>query len=132
MEFVGKIINALTPRLINTQRGEVIIQSFVIEEVKDQYAHRMVFEVFGQDKLDRFAIQVGQVCKVSFDIDAREWNGKWYNSIRAFDVRPENAAQSAPSNAGGQSQATPTLEAAAAKLETIAEPIQESTDDVPF
>ena len=47
----------------------------------------MVFSVFGADRLERFNIQVGQEVTVSFDIDAHEYNGRWFNNIRAFDVR---------------------------------------------
>ncbi len=56
-------------------------------ETHEQYPKKMVFEVFGADRIARFGIQVGQEVNVAFDIDAREWNGRWFNSVRAFDVR---------------------------------------------
>ena len=86
MELQGKIITALEPRSGTSARGEWTVQSFVVE-THEQYPKKMVFEVFGSDRLQRFNIQVGQEVNVSFDIDAHEYNGRWYNSIRAFDVR---------------------------------------------
>ena len=53
----------------------------------------MVFSVFGADRIARFNIQVGQEVMVSFDIDAHEYQGRWFNSIRAYDVRQVDPAQ---------------------------------------
>lgn len=58
----------------------------------------MVFDVFGEERLTRFNIQLGQEVNVSFDIDAHEYNGRWFNNIRAFDVRlvDPNTVSAAP------------------------------------
>lgn len=93
MELQGKIIAALPERSGVSARGEWKVQEFVLETTDSQYPRKMVFDVFGADRLQRFNIKVGDEVLVAFDIDAREYNGRWYNSIRAFDVRP--AAQSA-------------------------------------
>jgi|GEM_PF-53314 len=86
MDLQGKIIAALEPRSGTSARGEWKSQDFVVE-THDQYPRKMVFSVFGADRLERFNIQVGQEVTVSFDIDAHEYNGRWFNNIRAFDVR---------------------------------------------
>ena len=88
MELEGKIIFALEPKTGTSARGDWKVQEFVLETLDGQFSRKMVFSVFGEDRLQRFNIQVGQDVKVSFDIDAREYNGRWFNSIRAFDVRP--------------------------------------------
>ncbi|MGM9704365.1 MAG: DUF3127 domain-containing protein [Prevotella sp.] len=93
MELQGKIIAALPERSGTSARGEWKAQDFVIE-THDAYPRKMVFSVFGADRLSRFNIQIGQEVVVSFDIDAHEYNGRWFNSIRAYDVRP--AANAAP------------------------------------
>lgn len=94
MELQGKIIAALPERSGVSARGEWKSQDFVVETIEGQYTRKMLFTVFGADRLQRFNIQVGQDVNVSFDIDAHEWNGRWYNDIRAFDVRPLVAGQS--------------------------------------
>ncbi len=88
MELQGKIIKALDVKTGQSARGEWKVQEFVLETLDGQFARKMVFSVFGEDRLQRFNIQVGQDVIVMFDIDAREYNGRWFNSIRAFDVRP--------------------------------------------
>lgn len=87
MELQGKVIAALPERSGVSQRGEWKSQEFVIETHDPQYPRKLVFTVFGADRLQRFNIQIGQEVLVAFDIDAHEWNGRWFNDIRAYDVR---------------------------------------------
>jgi len=65
-------------------------QDYVIE-THDQYPRRMVFRVFGEDKIKTFNIQEGEELTVSFDIDAHEYNNRWFNDIRAWRVDRGNA-----------------------------------------
>lgn len=88
MELQGKIIAALPARSGTSSRGEWKAQDFVLETIEDRFPRKMVFTVFGEDRLQKFNIQVGQDVNVFFDIDAREYQGRWFNSIRAYDVRP--------------------------------------------
>lgn len=90
MELAGKVIAALEPRGGVSKNGnEWKVQEYVIE-THDQYPRRMCFDVFGADKIQQFNIQVGEELNVSFDIDAREWQGRWFNSIRAWKVERVN------------------------------------------
>lgn len=97
MELEGKIIKCGEVRSGTSERGNWMTQEFVLEtEHRNGWKTRMVFEVFGQDRLQRFGIQEGQFVNVSFEIDAREYNGRWYNSVRAFDVRQRTTNATAP------------------------------------
>ena len=42
--------------------------------------------LFRSDKIEQFNIQMGEELTVSFDIDARQWQDRWFNSIRAWKV----------------------------------------------
>ena len=97
MELAGKVIAVLEPRGGVSKNGnEWKVQEYVIE-THDQYPRRMCFDVFGADKIKQFNIQVGEELNVFFDIDAREWQGRWFNSIRAWKVERVNAdAQQMP------------------------------------
>ncbi len=89
MEISGKIIMALPERSGVSQRTgtEWKLAAYVLETM-EQYPKKMVFEVFGSDRVAQMNIQVGQMLTVSFDVDAHEYNGRWYNSIRAWRVQP--------------------------------------------
>ena len=94
MELQGKVIAVLPERSGVSARGEWKSQDYVIE-VPGTYPRKMVFSVFGADRIERFKIQLGQEVNVSFDIDAHEYNGRWFNNIRAFDVRQVDPAAAA-------------------------------------
>lgn len=62
-------------------------------ETPGDFPRKMCFEVFGSDRIAAFNIQMGELLTVSIDIDAHEYNGRWYNQIRAFKVDRGTTAQ---------------------------------------
>ena len=95
MELAGRVIAVLEPRGGVSKTGNPWkVQEYVIE-THDQYPRRMCFDVFGEDKINQFNIQVGEELNVFFDVDAREWQGRWFNSIRAWRVDRVNPMQQA-------------------------------------
>lgn len=98
MEITGKIIAVLPERSGVSASGNQWKSGSYVLDTMEQYPKRMCFDVFGADKLQQFAIKSGEIITVSFDIDAREYQGKWFNSIRAWKViRPGNQVNSATS-----------------------------------
>ena len=88
MELQGKVIAVLNPREGTSKAGNPWkAQEYVIETV-EQYSKKMCFEVFGAERIAQYEplLQLGNNVKVSFDIDARQWNDRWFNSIRAWNV----------------------------------------------
>ena len=114
-------------------RGEWMAQDFVLETFDNNYPRKMVFTVFGADKLQRFNIQVGQNVSVSFDIDAHQYQDKWYNSIRAFDVRPVEPNASAATPQAAAATPFPPAGGATSPFPPAQEPAAENpADDLPF
>lgn len=111
MEIQGKIIFAAEPRTGVSARTSQPwkSQDFVIE-THDTYPRKCMFSVFGEDKLHQFNIQVGDELTVSFDIDAHEYQGRWYNSIRAWKVVRGTAAPVAPVAEGGEEAMTSAVD----------------------
>lgn len=87
MEIEGKIIAVLPARGGTSARTGAAwkSQEFVIETF-DQYPRKCVFRIFGEDRLNQMNVQLGEVLRVSFDIDAHEYNGRWYNDVSAWRV----------------------------------------------
>ncbi len=95
MEIEGKIIAVIPAREgVSARTGSPWkAQEYVIEDsASGQYPRRMCFEVFGADRIAQFNIQVGQELRVSFDIDANQWQDRWFNRIRAWKVEPATAS----------------------------------------
>ena len=137
MEIQGKVIAVLEARSGVSARGEWKSQDYVIE-THDAYPRKMVFGVLGADRISRFNIQLGQEVNVSFDIDAHEYNGRWFNNIRAFDVRQVDPAAVGmqpgvvPGAAFGPAPAQPTAPVQPAAQPAAPAAEQSSEDDLPF
>ncbi len=121
MELIGKIIQVLPERSGTSARtgSEWRMGSYVLETTTDRFPRKMMFEVFGSDKIQQFNIQVGEMVRVSFDIDAREYQGRWYNSIRAWNV-DRNLADPMAQMPMGAPDTTPFAAPSAAPMPTAA------------
>ena len=109
--MTGVVIAVLPERSGTSQRGEWKSQSFVIE-TQEQYPKHLCFEVFGADRIAQFNIKGGEKITVQFDIDARQYQDRWFNSIKAWNViRP---GQQAPVQ-GGYNVGNPQTGAQAAQ-----------------
>lgn len=135
MDLTGKIIAVLPASSGVSQRtgNSWMSQDYVIE-VPGQYPKKCVFRVFGEDRIKQFNIQMGEDLTVSFDIDAHEFNGRWFNDVRAFNVvrGAVPGVTAAPGAAPASSQNVVPMNA-----ESPFPPVQESTgedstDDLPF
>lgn len=89
MEIEGIIKMELPVRSgVSAQTGKPWrIASYVLETISS-YPKRMVFDVMDGDenRIARLNIKAGRRMKIWFDIDAHEYQGRWYNQIRAFDA----------------------------------------------
>ena len=115
MEITGILVKQTAVREGVSQRnGNPWKIAEYLVEVPGQYPRHVVFRVSdGQvGRIARFDSLIGKMVTVSFDIDAHEHEGKWYNEINAWgimeyltaDTRQANisAAQAAQQPAGGE------------------------------
>lgn len=110
-------------------------QDYVIE-VPGQYPKRCVFRVFGEDRIKQFNIQMNEDVTIQFDIDAHEYQGRWFNDIRAYNVLRGQVPVAGTPVAGvapGASPFPPAPDAATSPFPPAQEPAGEgSADDLPF
>lgn len=131
MEVTGKIIAVLQPNSgVSARTGNPWMSQEYVLETHDQYPRKVCFRIFGEDKIKQFSIQMGEELNVSFDIDAHEYNGRWYNTLSAWNVTravAQNAAApaSAPFTGAPQQSASPFPPAPENIPST-------PTDDLPF
>ncbi len=142
MELTGKIIAEFNERggISNRTGNEWKAKSYVLE-VPGEFPRKLVFDVFGVDRLQAFNIQIGELLTVHFDIDAHEYNGRWFNDVRAFRVDRGQAAPTATpmpeaAPAAGAPEAAPAQEAPvtqqAAPIDAAPFEAPSATDDLPF
>ena len=141
MEVVGKIIQVLPAQEGVGRNGNPWrVQPYVLETL-DQYPRKVHFEVFGEDRIKQNPCDVDQLVTVSFDIESREFNGRWYTSIRAWKIQQGDTTQAAAVPSAEAPVAAPAAPAApaAAPAEAPAPNVDpfdasagEGTSDLPF
>ena len=84
MEIEGKIIAVIPAREgVSARTGSPWKTQDYVIETHEQYPKKCCFNVFGSDKIQLFDIKVGEELRVSFDIDAHEYQGRWFNAAPA-------------------------------------------------
>lgn len=94
MDVVGKIIAALPPKSGTSQStGKPWQVNAYVLQTNEQTPKNIAFDVFGAERVEQYNLKVGDMVTVSIDIDAHEYNGRWYNQIRAWNVVNHASAQ---------------------------------------
>lgn len=94
MDFEGKVLEILPPVSGQSARGTWERQTVVFEQPNKQYGKELAvtFMNKGQEVAN---LRVGESYIVSFDIESRNYQGRWYTDVRAWRVQPVQAAQAA-------------------------------------
>ena len=145
MEVVGKIIQVLPAQEGVGRNGNPWkVQPYVLETL-DQYPRKVHFEVFGEERIKQNPCEIDQLVTVSFDIESREFNGRWYTSIRAWRIQQGDttqvaaaapaaapvAAHTAAPVAAAPAQAAPA-EGVPANIDPFDASAGDGTSDLPF
>lgn len=136
MEITGKIIQKLELQSGTSKQGNPWTKQEYVLETIENFPKKVHFDFFG-DRANQYPLEVGETVKLSFDIESREWNGRWFTSIRGWKAeKVDPASINAP--------ATPYATPAATPMNNVvpnATPISEipdfgaaegENDDLPF
>lgn len=93
-EISGQIIAVLPTRSGTSAKGTVWSSQTAVIETREQYPKKVAFDVMGE-KIAQFNLRVGEYVTVSYDIDAHEYQGRWFNAVRAWNVVRANQPQQA-------------------------------------
>lgn len=128
MEIIGKVVAVLELQSGTSKKGsEWKKRDFVIETLDEKFPKKVCFTLFG-DRADACP-SIDSVVNVAFDIDAHEYNGKWFNSVNAWKVEPAQAQQQA---APQQAMPTPPPSRPAPVANSNPAPSNSSNTDLPF
>jgi hypothetical protein len=124
MDISGKILQLLPAQTGSGKNGQWKKQEFILE-TGDTYPKKVCIAVWG-DKIDLASFKMGDAIDVSFDVESREYNGKWYTDVKAWKVvsaskQKESARPTANASATSSSSAVPNIT-----------DIPPSDDDLPF
>lgn len=119
MQITGQVIFVSVVRSGKSERGnEWCSQDFVVKYFLDEderFERRGMFNLRDADKIQKADLHEGDKVRVKFDLNAREYEGKWFGQndawavekLFAADYAPQAIAQPQPSNAAPTPQSAP-------------------------
>jgi hypothetical protein len=91
MKLTAKISQLLPLQTGSGKNGEWKKQDFIVE-TGELYPKKICISVWG-DKINPSVLVVGNELNIDFDIESREYNGRWYTDLKAWKIEFVNAVQ---------------------------------------
>ena len=128
MEIKGRLVKILPPITGQGRNGEWKKQEFVIELEGTTYPRKVCISTWG-DKVNVESLVEGSLLNVFFDVESREYQGKWFTNVTAWKVEVVEDSQQTSSTASEQSVPTPPMPSIE---EYDADEAPQAKDDLPF
>lgn len=129
MEVTGKI-RAIIPaqsgvsqRTGNTWMSQEYVMDYFWWPNQTQPS-QMLFKVFGEDRIKQWNLQLNDEVKITFHIEAHEYDGRWFNEVRCTNVQKVGTSAQQPA----QTETTAQQQQDATSAPTN----NEQADDLPF
>lgn len=97
MEIQG-IIKVILPAVggVSQRTGNPWKKQTFVLQTEEQYQKMVPFDVFGDERIAQFNLQLGDRVKVFFDVEGHEYNGRWFAALRCFNVARPGQQQMQP------------------------------------
>lgn len=105
MDFKAKIIQILPMQTGEGKNGTWRKQEIIVE-TDGQIKRKVCVSIWG-DKINEGILKIGNVLNISFDVESREYNGRWYTDVKAWKTELAGAATQ---NAGAGNDMPPPVE----------------------
>ena len=120
MHIIGKVIQKLDIQSGTSATTGKTWQSltFIIETIEN-YPRKVAIELFGEQRIKDNPVEIDQVYTISFDLESREFNGRWYTSARAWKIvagMPQINTTPQPTQQQVMPQQMPTIPQAATQV----------------
>ncbi|MDR2448533.1 MAG: DUF3127 domain-containing protein [Prevotellaceae bacterium] len=132
LELIGKLIKILPVQSGTSARGTWSKQDFIIE-TQEQYPRKVCVAAWGERVNELSAMAEGDVLKVSFNIESREFNERWYTDVRAWRIEKQQVG--APAASSSQTASNTVPPPPSPPLPPAEDPLGASVqevDDLPF
>ena len=131
MEIKGRIIQKLDLQSGTSKNGNPWTKQEYVLETIENFPKKVHFDFFG-DRANQFPLEVGDTINLSFDIESREWNGKWFTSIRGWKAEKIDPASINAPAAAPVAPVAPVTNAVPAPEFTDFGASEGENDDLPF
>lgn len=89
MNVSAKLIELL-PEQSGTSRNGEWKKRDIIVETEEQFPKKLCISLWS-DKFSDIVLRVGNLYEINFDLQSREYNGKWYTDIRAVKIQVKDS-----------------------------------------
>lgn len=83
MDIEGRLIIDLGITSGTSKAGNPWKKRECVIETFGQYPRKVKFHIFG-DRVDTIRLEQGKDYRLSFDLESREFNGRWYTDVSVF------------------------------------------------
>ncbi|MEA5403501.1 DUF3127 domain-containing protein [Arcicella sp. DC2W] len=130
LEFEGNLIKVLNEVTGQGKNGAWVKQDFVLE-TEDQYPKKACFTAWGDKSADLKTFSLGDKLRVTFSVESREYNERWYTDLRAYRI---DLAGDAPSSSAPVDSSRPSSAPASKPVTPAADlpSFSEDDQDLPF
>jgi hypothetical protein len=129
MEVTGKIMaiipaqSGVSQRTGNTWMSQEYVMDYFWWPNQTQPS-QMLFKVFSEDRIKQWNLQLNDEVKITFHIEAHEYDGRWFNEVRCTNVQKVGASAQQPAQTETTAQQQQDATSAPANNEQV--------DDLPF
>ena len=96
MQFTAKLIQLLPLQTGTGKNGEWKKQDIIVE-TDATYPKKICVSIWG-DKIAGNQLQIGNSLNISFDVESREYNGRWYTDVKAWKIEPAGSTTAGPAS----------------------------------
>ncbi|SRR5690554_5735379 len=122
MQLTAKLIQILPLQSGTGRNGEWKKQDIIVE-TQDQYPKKICVSLWG-NKFEHVPLNEGDMYTIDFDVESREYNGRWYTDVKAWRLVAQSNAPTAPQHEEIPPEAPPA--------DNPFGPSDEGMDDIPF
>jgi hypothetical protein len=84
MQLIARLLQLLPVQTGTGKNGQWKKQDIIVE-TEATYPKKICVSVWG-DKIDTSQLQPGNQLKIDFDVESREFNGRWYTDVKAWKI----------------------------------------------
>lgn len=137
MDITGTIILKFDRQSGVSKAGREWKKDEYVLETDGPYPKRVKFTVFG-DKCDAISLELQHKYTLSFDLESREFNGRWYTDVNVYAAKEEGSMDNGGGFAPAQVSEAPAQMASVAPgydngmASAFGSPVGDKVDDLPF
>jgi Domain of unknown function (DUF3127) len=89
MQLTAKLTQLLPLQTGSGKNGQWKKQDIIVE-TEGTYPKKVCISIWG-DKINESVLKIGSQLSISFDVESREYNGRWYTDVKAWKVEQAGA-----------------------------------------